>query len=240
MSPAPDAADRDDDGSAGPRALIVDDHPLVRAGMRRALEAMPELGRVDEAGSGEDALRLLAGTDHALLMLDLSLPGISGVEVARRALERRPGLRVVVVTGAGDGAPVRSLVDAGVVGWLTKGADAGEIGAAVRAVLAGKRHLEHGIAQRLALEGDGAEPANPFDRLTPREHEICRLIVDGEPNRRIAQALHISEKTVSTHRTRLLDKLGVDSVPALVRLALRHAMWTQDGEGEGEGGAGDA
>ena len=222
--------------SAGPRTLVVDDHPLVRTGMRRVLEDLGGLGPVDEAGSGEAALRMLGEADYALLMLDLALPGISGIEVARRALERRPPVRVIVVTGAGDASPVRPLVAAGVAGWLTKGAGADEIGAAVRAVLAGGRHLERDVAQRLLLEGiDGAPPASPFERLSPRELEICRLIVDGAPNRRIAQALHISEKTVSTHRTRALDKLGVGSVPELVRLALHHRTWDGPGIDAGDG-----
>ena len=214
----------------GARTLVVDDHPLVRAGMRRALEGLDGVGAVDEAGSGELALRMLGEAAYGLVMLDLALPGISGVEVARRALERWPDARVIVVTGAGDAAPVRPLVAAGVAGWLTKGADAAEIGAAVRAVLAGGRHLEHDVAQRLLLEGiDGGGEASPFERLSPRELEVCRLVVDGVPNRRIGEALHISEKTVSTHRTRALDKLGVASVPELVRLALHHGLWTEPG-----------
>ena len=215
--------------SAGARTLVVDDHPLVRAGMRGALEGLVGVGTVDEAGSGELALRMLGETAYALVMLDLALPGISGVEVARRVLERWPDARVIVVTGAGNAAPVRPLVAAGVAGWLTKGADAAEIGTAVRTVLAGGRHLERDVAQRLLLEGIDGAPASPFERLTPRELEVCRLVVDGVPNRRVAEALHISEKTVSTHRTRALDKLGLRSVPELVRLALHHGLWTEPG-----------
>ena len=208
------------------RALVVDDHPLVRAGMRRTLEAMAEIDAVDEAGTGEAALAALAAGGYALVLLDIALPGLSGVEVARRTLEREGGARVIVVTGDG-GAPVAPLVEAGVAGWLTKGADVAEIEDAVRAALAGGRHLARDVAQRLVLESLGEAAASPFGRLSPRELEICRLIDAGVPNRRIAEALHISEKTVSTHRTRAFEKLGIDSVQALVRLALHHRPWPE-------------
>ena len=219
-----------DGAGAGVRALVVDDHPLGRAGMLRTLEDMAEIGAVDEAATGEAALAALAGGDHALVLLDLALPGLSGVEVARRTIERGAGTRVIVVTGDGA-APVGPLVAAGVAGWLTKGAEVAEIEAAVRTALAGGRHLEREVAQRLALEGLGGAGASPFERLTPRELEICRLVNAGVPGRRIAERLHISEKTVSTHRTRAFEKLGIDSVQALVRLALRQGLWGDDGDG---------
>ena len=220
----------------GARALVVDDHPLVRAGMRRTLEAMDGIGAVDEAGTGEAALERLAAGDYAVVLLDLALPGVGGVEVARRSLERRPGLPIVVVTGDG-GAPVAPLAALGVAGWVTKGAPVGEIEAAVRAALAGARHFERGVAQRAMLGGD----ESPFERLSAREAEVARMVHDAVPNRRIAERLHLSEKTVSTHRTRAFEKLGIDSPQALVRLAIRHGVW-QDGVGGAPGGgaAGDA
>ena len=174
-------------------ALVVDDHPLVRSGMRRTLEAMPELDGVDEAATGEAALAALAARDHALVLLDLALPGISGVEVARRTLERRPGTRIVVVTGD-ETAPVGPLVRAGISGWLTKGSDVAEIETAVRTALAGGRHLSRDVAQRALLGELDANGPSPFEALSPRELEICRQIDAAVPNRRIARARCTSAK----------------------------------------------
>ena len=215
-----------DGGGGGARALVVDDHPLVRTGMRRVLAAVDGIGAVDEADSGESALARLAERDYALVLLDLALPGVSGVEVARRTLERRPGTAVLVITG--DAAmPIGPLVRIGVAGWLTKGAAVDEVETAVRTVLGGGRHFERGVAQRALLDGIGGDE-DPFERLTGRELEVCRLVHDAVPNRRIAALLHISEKTVSTHRTRAFEKLGIGTTAELVRLAMRHGLWDEE------------
>lgn len=233
-SPARDGGRSDgpsDSPSGGPsggpgdlRVLVVDDHPLVRAGMRRTLEGAPGISAVEEVDSGEAALATLAEGRHDLVLLDVRLPGIGGIEVAHRVRASWPDVHVVVVTGEEDVAPVAPLMAAGVRGYLTKGADADEILAAVAAVAAGGRYLSDPVSRRVALEALDGPASDPFERLTAREREICRLIADGRRNRSIAATLHISEKTVSTHRARAFDKLGIDGVTRLVRLALKHGL----------------
>ncbi len=213
-----------DAAAAGLRVLVVDDHPLVRTALRRTLDGAPGIGSVIDVGSGEAALEALGRENLDLVLLDMRLPGIDGAEVARRVRTQWPAVHLVVVTGDDETTPVAPLMALGVRGYLTKGADGDEILAAVAAVAAGDRYLSADVSRRIALESMHGEALDPFDALSAREREICRLIADGYRNRAIAERLHISEKTVSTHRARAFDKLGIGGVPELVRLALKHRL----------------
>lgn len=207
------------------RVLIVDDHELVRAGMRRLLEENPHIAQITETSSGEEALQLAKTQAFELVLMDINLPGISGLEAADKMLLLAPECRIIMVTAQLDGGHIRKLLSAGVRGYITKGSSAQEMDKAVQRVMAGEQYLSPDVAQQMAIDSINGSDGNPFDKLTTRETEIINLLMDGQRNRQISDSLHISEKTVSTHRTRAFEKLGVKNATELVRLAMRFDMW---------------
>ena len=208
--------------------LVVDDHALVRAGMRRLLEDNPVIRSISEAGSGEEALKLARETPFGMILMDIALPGMSGLEAAGKLLSVRPEALVIMVTGRIEAAPIRRLLNSGVRGYVTKGSEAAEMEHAIARVVAGERYLSPDVARQLAMEAIDGGDGNPFERLTAREHEIVVLLLRGRRNRQIGESLFISEKTVSTHRTRAFEKLGVGTTADLVRLAMRHGLWDEE------------
>lgn len=207
------------------RVLIVDDHELVRAGMRRLLEENPHIASISEASSGEEALQLANNQAFELVLMDINLPGISGLEASDKLLLLAPDCRIIMVTGQLDGGHIRKLLNAGVRGYITKGSSAEEMDKAVQRVMSGEQYLSPDVAQQMAIDSINGSDGNPFDKLTTRESEIINLLMAGHRNRQISTNLHISEKTVSTHRTRAFEKLGVKNTAELVRLAMRFDLW---------------
>ena len=210
--------------------LVVDDHALVRSGMARLLEDDPQIGEVVEANSGEEALECAGKTYFDLVLMDMSLPGMSGPEASEILLKDKSGTRVIIVSGAVDPGPVGKLLASGISGYVTKGSSSVEMEEAIRTVMRGEQYLSPDIARNMAMHtihGDDNED-NPFDRLTSRELEIVQLLLGGQRNRQISGALHISEKTVSTHRVRSFEKLEISTTAELVRLAMRHGLWSED------------
>jgi len=212
--------------SAALSVLIVDDHVLVRAGMRRLLEDNEAIGRVGEASSGEEALQSASEADYDVVLMDIALPGMNGLEAAERLLRRKPAILIIMVTGRMERDPIRALLNAGVRGYVTKGSTQDEMTTAIRCVIRGERYLSPDIARQLAMDNlDGGADGNPFDRLTGREQEVVHMLLRGQRNRQISATLHISEKTVSTHRVRAFEKLGIGTTAELVRLAMRFGLW---------------
>ena len=205
------------------RVFLVDDHVLVRTGMRLMLAAESDIVLVGEAGSGEEALPLVRRLQPDVVLCDLHLPGISGMEVTSRIARGGGVAKVIVVSVLEDGPMPRRLIEAGAHGYVGKGAGAEELLRAVRAVAAGRRYLASGIAQALALSGLDAE-ASPFDALSPRELEVAMLLSRGLRQEDIARRLSLSAKTVNTHKSRLFDKLGIGDAIALARLASQHGL----------------
>ena len=205
------------------RVFLVDDHVLVRTGIRLMLAAEPDMVLAGEAGSGEEALPLIRKQQPDVVLCDLHLPGISGMEVTSRIAHGASGAKVVVVSVLEDGPMPRRLLEAGAHGYVGKGAGADELLRAVRTVAAGRRYLASGIAQALALAGMGAE-ASPFDALSPRELEVAMLLSRGLRQEDIARRLSLSAKTVNTHKSRLFEKLSIGDTIALARLASQHGL----------------
>ncbi len=205
------------------RVFLVDDHVLVRTGMRLMLESEPDITLVGEAGSGEEALPLIRTLRPDVVLCDLHLPGISGMEVTARVARGNYGSRVIVVSVLEDGPMPRRLIDAGAHGYVGKGADAEELLRAVRHVASGRRYLASGIAQAMAFMALGPE-ASPFDALSPRELEVAMLLTRGLRQEDIAKRLSLSAKTVNTHKSRLFEKLGIGDTIALARLASQHGL----------------
>ena len=207
--------------------LIVDDHALVRSGMRRLLEDHKKVSSIEEASSGEEALELSARGAFDLVLMDINLPGMDGLEASEKLLELMPNSRIIMVTGRLECGPIRKLLNSGIRGYVTKGSSADEMDKAIRQVAAGEQYLSPDAAQRVAMDTIRGVDGDPFDKLTTREHEIIVLLLQGLRNRQISQNLFISEKTVSTHRTRSFEKLGVATTADLVRLAIRTGLWNE-------------
>ena len=205
------------------RVYIVDDHALVRTGMKMILGAEPDIEIVGEADSGDVALPMIRKLQPDIVLCDLHLPGMSGLEITERIVRGDHGTRVVIVSVLEDGPLPRRLIEAGAFGYVGKCADAGELLRAVRQVAQGQRYLARSIAQHLAFAGLGGH-GSPLDELTPRELEICLLLAQGKRPGEIAVCLSLSPKTVSTHKSRLFEKLQVNDAMALARLLKRHGM----------------
>lgn len=208
--------------------LIVDDHKLVLSGMRRLLEDNPSIQSITEASSGEEAVSLAAAQEFGAVVMDLVLPGMSGTEACRQILAMKPELPIIVLAGKLENEDVRALLVAGVRGYITKGCDAEEMVQAIESVVKGDQHMSAEVAKEFAFDMLHGRSENPFDQLTPREREIVDELINGKRNIRIAEQFFISEKTVSTHRTRAFQKLDVSTTAELVRLALRHGITRGD------------
>lgn len=205
------------------RVFIVDDHALVRTGMRMILSAEADIEVVGDVETGEEAMPLIRRLKPDVVLCDLHLPGLSGLEVTERVVKGDHGTRVIIVSVLQDGPMPKRLLEAGASGYVGKGGDAGELLRAIREVARGKRFLASGIAQKLALAGIDGD-ASPFDSLSPREMEIALLLVQGLRQDDIAKRLSLSAKTVNTHKTRLFEKLEITDTIALARLASRYGV----------------
>lgn len=203
--------------------FIVDDHALVRTGMRMILSAESDINVVGDAESGEIALRLIRQLKPDVVLCDLHLPGVSGLEVTERVVKGDHGSRVIIVSVLEDGPMPRRLLEAGAFGYVGKGGDATELVRAVRDVARGRRYLASNIAQYLALSGLEGDDS-PFDELSPRELEVALLLAQGLRQEEIARRLSLSAKTINTHKSRMFDKLAITDNIALARLLGQHGM----------------
>lgn len=203
------------DGNATIKLLLVDNHVAVRAGCTHVLKQVPGITVVAETDNADDAYRLALTQDIDVVLLELALPGTSGLEACMRITHRRADAHILVFSMHEQPLFVRRAMAAGAGGYLTKCAPASALVDAVRAVAAGQRYID----TRLRVD-DAAR--TPLDQLSPREFEIFRLLADGYDTREVAQALFLSVKTVANNATRLRTKLGVTSAAQLTRLALRH------------------
>ncbi len=207
------------------RVLLVDDHDLVRAGFCRLLQDCPDVEVVGEAGSGQEALRLVCRLKPDLVLMDLSMPGMDGIETTRTVVEENPGVRVLILTmHRGEEYAVRALA-AGARGFLEKKASRQDLIQAVRKVAAGGFYLSPELSARLPQRyTQKGKEASPLELLSHRELQVLKRLAEGSTLREIAQELHLGVKTVETYRARLLAKLGLRTPVALVRFALRHGV----------------
>ncbi len=205
------------------RVFLVDDHVLVSAGMKMILSAEPDIEVIGMAETGEAALPMIRALKPDIVLCDLNLPGMSGLEVTERVLRGDYGARVIAVSVLEDGPMPRRVLDAGASGYVGKGGDASELVRAVREVARGKRYLASGIARHLAMSQLDSRD-NPFDGLTSRELEVALMLTQGLRQEEIARRLSLSAKTVNTHKSRLFEKLGVRDVVSLARMAGQYGL----------------
>jgi DNA-binding NarL/FixJ family response regulator len=204
------------------RLLIVDDHPIVRDGLRAAFEDDPAFAVAGQAGDGAEAVRLAADLDVDVVLMDLRMPKMGGVEAIRLLRERRPGVRVLVLTTFDSDADVLPAVEAGATGYLLKDAPRDELLRAVRAAHQGQAVLAPSVAQKLLGRMRAPEPAE--QPLTDRELKVLRLVAVGTTNREAARQLFISEATVKTHLLHVYAKLGARDRAAAVAEAYKRGL----------------
>lgn len=206
------------------RVLLVDDHKLVRTGIRRLLTDSAEVEVVAEAESGEEAIALARTHHPQVVLMDVTMPGIGGLEATRKLVQQDSGLRVIALSVHTDDPYPSRLLEAGAAGYLSKDCGAEEIVTAIKRVSRGEVYIDADVARNLALSGLHGRPGPNFQKLSQREMQIMLMVVKGYTIQQISDHLFISPKTVSTYRYRLFDKLGVANDVELTRLAIRHGI----------------
>ena len=206
--------------------LIVDDHEVVRNGIRSYLETLTEFNVVGEAASGEEALKLVSEHIPDIVLLDLIMPGMDGVEVTRRVKNISPRTQVIVVTSYHEDEHIFPAMRAGALSYVLKDIDPDDLAEAIRRANAGEAVINPRVATRLVkeLQGRREEAVNAFSELTDREMEVLRQIAAGKSNHEIAAELVISEKTVKSHITNILNKLNVNNSAELIAYAVKYGI----------------
>ena len=206
------------------RVIIADDHSLVRVALTRLFKEIKSIDIVAEASTGEQAVDLTRKHRPHVVLMDLLMPGIGGLEAARRIVQMEADIRVVAVTAA-DREPYPSqALKAGVTGYVTKGSSADELVTAVKRAYAGQRYVSSDVAQRLAFKAFEAYDVCPFDQLSNREMQITLMVINCHRVQHISISSHLSPKTVNSYRYRIFEKLHVSSDVELVLLAVKHGM----------------
>ncbi|EXF46661.1 DNA-binding response regulator GacA [Pseudomonas sp. BAY1663] len=207
------------------RVLVVDDHDLVRTGISRMLGDIDGLQVIGQADSGEEAIKKARELKPDVVLMDVKMPGIGGLEATRKLLRSYPDLKVIAVTICEEDPFPTRLLQAGAAGYLTKGAALDEMVQAIRMVFGGQRYISPQIAQQLALKSFQPQLSeSPFDLLSEREIQIALMIANCQKVQSISDKLCLSPKTVNTYRYRIFEKLSITSDVELALLAVRHGM----------------
>ena len=206
------------------KVLLTDDHALVRTGIRRLLEDSKQVDIVGEADCGEDGTRLAQELEPDVILMDVSMPGIGGVEACRRILQRNPKQKIIVLTVHGEQTFPKRMLEIGAKGYLTKECGVDEMLEAIRQVNNGGAYIAPSIAQQLALSLLPGNEHNPIDLLSRREFQVMLMISHGLTNAEISDKLCLSPKTISTYRLRLLEKLGAHNEVDLIKIAVEQGM----------------
>ncbi|WP_299018124.1 UvrY/SirA/GacA family response regulator transcription factor [uncultured Photobacterium sp.] len=204
--------------------FLVDDHELVRTGIRRLLEDVRGIKVVGEADSGEEAVKWCRNQHADIILMDMNMPGIGGLEATRKILRFNPDVKIIVLTIHTENPFPTKVMQAGAAGYLTKGAGPDEMVNAIRMVNSGQRYISPEIAQQMALSQFVPDSENPFKDLSERELQIMMMITKGQKVTEISEQLNLSPKTVNSYRYRLFNKLDINGDVELTHLAIRHGM----------------
>jgi DNA-binding NarL/FixJ family response regulator len=214
------------------RILLADDHSLLRAGIRALLEALSGVEVVAEAADGAEALKLIAMHAPDVAMLDIAMPNLGGLDVAARVAENFPGTHVIILSMHVDEEYIRRAIRSGATGYLLKDSATSELEAAVRTVASGGTYLSPAVSTHLVnglqRHDPGKIAAPAADCLTPRQREVLRMVAEGLTTKAIARVLGISVKTIESHRTQLMERLGIHEIAGLVRYAIRAGLVNSD------------
>jgi len=213
------------------RLILADDHTLVRAGIRTLLEKLPGVEVVGEAGDGREVLKLVKSHQPDVVLMDIAMPGLNGLEAAARLVKEFPDVRVIILSMHHNEEYVWRALKAGAAGYLLKKAATAELATALQRVAHGEVYLSQEISARLpkSFTLDGiANRKSPLEQLTGRQREILQLIAEGQNTKGIAEVLKVSPKTIEYHRMKLMGCLNVHDIPGLVRFALRAGLLPQE------------
>lgn len=203
--------------------MLVDDHAVVRMGFRMLLEGADDIKVLGEAESGEEAVRRFAELKPDVIVMDIAMPGIGGLEAIDRILAKNPDMRILVLSAHEDAMHARRVLKAGAVGYLTKRSAAEELIRAIRVVHQGKTYLEPGIAQQMAVEQVSGE-RNPVDTLSEKEFKVFLSLAQGQSVQDIADVMSLSPRTVGTHLYNIKQKLGASNSAELAIMAIRAGL----------------
>lgn len=207
------------------RVLLADDHELVRAGLRALLRELPGVEVVGETGDGREAVERVRALRPDVVLMDISMGGLNGLEATARIAAEVPGTRVIILSMHASDEYVRQALRAGASGYLIKNAATAELALALKAVAGGQVYLSPAVARPVVDDYLGARgTGDALAALTARQREILTLIAGGQSTKQIAALLGVSVKTVETHRTQLMDRLAIRDIPGLVRFAIRHGL----------------
>jgi DNA-binding NarL/FixJ family response regulator len=210
------------------RVFLADDHAVVRDGLRALLQPQPDIQVVGDAADGRETVRQVAEVRPDVVIVDLAMPELNGLEATRQIHEQCPSSRVIILSMYFTTEHIYQALQAGARGYLLKEAAGAEVIDAVRAVHAGHRYLSRKISETVLTDylrpREPGEAESPLARLSPREREIIQLVAEGKTSAEIAGRLSLSPKTVETYRSRLMAKLGINDVPSLVKFAIQHGL----------------
>lgn len=211
------------------KVVLIDDHPIVRQGLRNLLQTEPSFQVIAEADDGITGLELLKRVRPDVLIVDLMMPGLNGLDLIKQVLKHLPRLRIVVLSMQSADSYVVEALNSGAAGYVLKETGPSEIIHAVKAVVAGDRYLSPKLAQRVLDSSTGRKKiADPYDSLTPREREILHLIIEGKTSAQIAAKLVLSPRTVELHRSRIMKKLNLHNQTDIFRYALERGILSAD------------
>lgn len=207
------------------RIIIADDHTLFRVGLKQMLHSFAGIEVVREATNAAEALAAASAVDADLIILDLTMPGASGTSLIEQTRKARPDLPILVLSMHDEPGTVRRALHAGASGYITKGSSPETLFTAVTRVGAGERFIDPTIAESLAFDNVGHDSGELHQSLSPREWQVLRLIAQGVMLSQIAEQLHLSPKTVTTHKTHLMEKLAIGNNADLIRYAIEHKLF---------------
>lgn len=212
------------------RVLLVDDHAIVRASLRALLTGMPDVSIVAESGDGREAIELVRSHRPDVVLMDISLPGLNGLEATARLTKELPDALVLILSMHASEQYVVKALRAGAAGYLLKDAAPQELAVALETLKRGETYVSPAISRTVLDDrrGTAREYHDPLERLTPRQREVVQLIAEGKSTKDISYLLKVSVKTVETHRSQLMDRLEIHDVPGLVRFAISSGLVTPD------------
>jgi len=205
------------------RILLVDDHAVVRQGFKMILDAQSDMEIVGEAANGREAVERAAQLRPDIVVMDVAMPELNGIEATRRVIAAGPHIRVIALSMHKDSVYVREILRAGARGYLLKDSGADDLVKAIRAVAGGESYLSPAVSNAV-LDDYRKHVTNPIDLLTSREREVLQMLAEGKTNKEIAVVLNLSVYTVDAHRGRIMEKLNLHSINELVRFALRNGL----------------
>jgi two-component system invasion response regulator UvrY len=214
------------------RVLLADDHTIVRAGVKELLVETGDIAVTGEAGSGAEVLARVREGDYDVAVLDMSMPGRSGVELIKQLKKEQPKLRILILSMHSETQYAVRAIKAGASGYITKDGAADQLVAAIRRIAAGGAYMSPEAAELLARDYQRPADAPPHTLLSDREFQVLKLIVSGKSVTAIGEELSLSVKTVSTHKTRIMEKMGIANQVDLVRYAIRHGLMDESPDSE--------